>query len=334
MQQQRNNNATTTQRQRSDMNDIKGALAFIAAANELSFTKAARHLDVSPQALAASIARMEQKLDTRLFNRTTRSIALTDEGRALATRLAPSLAAFQEAMQSVRDSGAAPSGVLRVSTASAFGRRYLMPLVPGFRTRYPAIELDLSFDDHKVDLVRDGFDVAIRGGNVADSSLVARRIASLEAVCVASPAYLKRNGIPKSPDDLAKHDLIALRFASGQIATWDFKSRGAAQSQSFTPTRRVLTLSDTAAIGEAAVGGVGIARVSLHFAFQHLKAGRLKIVLLGHNDAGRRELVMHYPHRTHIATRITAFADFMLEALKRDDSLRAATKNCAEFAAG
>jgi DNA-binding transcriptional LysR family regulator len=312
------------------MNDIKGALAFLAAANELSFTKAARQLDVSPQALAASVARMEEKLNVRLFNRTTRSIALTDEGRALAARLAPSLNAFQEAMQSARDTSAAPSGVLRVSTASAFGRRYILPLLPKFRVRYPDIELDLSFDDHKIDLVRDGFDAAIRGGNIVDSSLIARKICALEAICVASPAYLKRKGVPKSVDDLAEHDLIALRFASGQIGVWDFRVRG--KPVSFTPEKRVVTLSDTESVGEVAMSGVGIARVSLHFAWHHLKAGRLKPVLLHVNDAGKREVVMHYPHRTHIATRVTAFADFVIGELKAEESLKVTVKDCAGFA--
>lgn len=313
------------------MNDIKGALAFLAAANELSFTKASRQLDVSPQALAAAVARMEDRLGVRLFNRTTRSIALTDEGRALAARLAPSLAAFQEAMQSVRDTNAAPSGVLRVSCASAFGRRYMLPLIPEFHARYPQIELDLSFDDHKIDLVRDGYDAVIRGGNIADSSLIARKICALDAICVASPSYLKRKGIPKSVDDLARHDLIALRFASGQIGAWDFRIRG--KSVSFTPEKRVVTLSDTQSIGDVAVSGVGIARVSLHFAWHHLKAGRLKPVLLPINDAGKREVVMHYPHRTHIATRVIAFADFVVARLKDEESLKMTAKDCVQFQA-
>jgi DNA-binding transcriptional LysR family regulator len=230
------------------VNDLKGALAFLAAANELSFTKAARRLDVSPQALAAAIKRMEEKLGVRLFNRTTRSIAMTDEGRALAESLRPSLTAFQQAMQSVRDVSIAPSGVLRVSTASAFGRRYLLPLLPTFRSRYPSIELDISFDDHKVDIIRDGFDLAIRGGNIADSSLIARKICALEAICVASPSYLEEKGVPTSLQDLSQHNLIALRFASGHIGPWDFRLRG--KPLSYTPDKRVVTLSDTESVSD------------------------------------------------------------------------------------
>ena len=313
------------------MNEIKGALAFVAAAKELSFTKAARQLDVSPQALAASIARMEAALDVRLFNRTTRTIALTEEGRALLARIAPSMNAFQEALSSVRDRTDAPTGTLRISTASAFGRRYLLPLLPGFHKRYPAVKLDISLDDQKVDLVRDGFDIAIRGGNMTDSSLIARRICALDVVCVASPKYLKHAGVPKSPDDLAHHDLIALRFSSGVYSTWDFIVRGSPQQ--FVPKDSVLTLSDTESIGDAAVGGLGITRVSLHFAWPHLLAGRLNAVLLPFNDPGKRELVLHYPHRAHVAPRVTAFADYALSALKRDPSLQATSKQLQGFAA-
>jgi DNA-binding transcriptional LysR family regulator len=263
------------------MNEIKGALAFLTAANELSFTKAARQLDVSPQALAASIGRMEAALDVRLFNRTTRTIALTEEGHTLLARIAPSINAFQEALSSARDRSNNPAGTLRISTASAFGRRYLLPLLPGFCKRYPAVKLDVSFDDQKVDLVRDGFDIAIRGGNIADSSLIARRICALHVVCVASPKYLKQAGIPKSPDDLAEHDLIGLKFSSGAYSPWDFLVRGTPQQ--FVPKDWSLILSDTESIGEAAVAGLGITRVSLHFAWPHLLAGRLKAILLPSN---------------------------------------------------
>jgi DNA-binding transcriptional LysR family regulator len=309
------------------MDNIKGALAFLAAARELSFTKASRRLNISPQALAAAIKRMEEELDVRLFNRTTRSITVTDEGRALAERLAPSVAAFQQAMQSVRDISSAPSGILRISTASAFGRRYILPLLSKFRMCYPNIELDLSFDDRKVDIVRDGFDVAIRGGNTADSSLISRKICAIETLCVASPSYLKRKGVPTSLQDLSQHDLIALRFANGQIGSWDFRVRG--KPMSFIPDQRVLTLSDTESIGDVAVCGIGMARVSLHAAWHHLKAGRLKPVLLHINDPGKREIVMHYPHRTHIASRVTAFADLVLAELKAEQSLQVTIKDCA-----
>jgi DNA-binding transcriptional LysR family regulator len=313
------------------MNEIKGALAFIAAAEALSFTKAAQKLDLSPQAIAASVARLETALDVRLFNRTTRRLALTEEGNALLARIAPSIQGFQQALTSVRDLADTPAGLLRISTASAFGRRYVLPRLPAFRREFPNVRIEVSFDDQKVDLIRDGFDLAIRGGNIADSSLITRRICSLEAICVASPAYLARAGAPQTPDDLNRHQIIALKFASGAYAPWDFRVRG--KPQQFIAHDAAVTLSDTEGVGEAAVGGIGIARVSLHFAWEHLKAGRLKIVLHKFNDAGKRELVIQYPHREHVAPRVKAFVDFILASLKKEPALAATSKNLTPYLA-
>lgn len=313
------------------MNHVKGVLAFVAAANELSFTAAARTLDVSPQAVAGSIARLETALGVRLFNRTTRSLSLTDEGQAFFARVAPPLAEFQDAIASTRDTGAAPGGVLRVTTGAAFGRHYLMPLIPRFHKQYPGVRLDVSMNDNKVDLIRDGFDVAIRGGTIADSSLITRRVCALVMVYVASPAYLKKFGTPKAPEDLANHQIISLRFLSGAISSWDFRVRGKAVN--FEPKQSALTLSDTGLVGDAAIAGMGITRMALHFAWPHLQAGRLKLVLLPFNDPGNREMVIHYPHRKHVAPRVKAFVEFMLDALKDEPSLHAALKSAAPYIA-
>ncbi len=303
------------------MNQVKGVMAFVASATELSFTGAARTLDVSPQAIAASIARLESAMGVRLFNRTTRSISLTDEGQAFLSRVAPPLAEFNDAIASVRDTSAAPSGVLRVTTAAAFGRRYLLPQIPLFHDRFPAVRLDVSMSDQKVDLIRDGLDVAIRGGKLVDSSLITRRVCALTMVYVASPAYLKRWGVPKTPDDLANHQTVALKFAFGASVAWEFRVRG--KSVLFEPKSPTLTLSDTDLVGDAAVAGMGVARMALHFAWPHLQAGKLKLILMPFNDPSTREMVIHYPHREHVASRVKVFVDFMLAALTREPSLNA-----------
>ena len=313
------------------MNHAKGVLAFVAAAKELSFTTAARTLDVSPQAVAGSIARLEATLGVRLFNRTTRSLSLTDEGQAFFARMAPMLAEFQDAIASTRDTSAAPNGVLRVTTGAAFGRHYLMPLIPAFHKQYPGVRLDVSMNDNKVDLIRDGFDVAIRGGTIADSSLITRHVCALAMVYVASPAYLKKFGAPKAPEDLANHQIISLRFLSGAISSWDFRVRGKAVT--FDPKQSTLTLSDTGLVGDAALAGMGVARMALHFAWPHLKAARLKLVLMPFNDPGAREMVIHYPHRQHVAPRVKAFVDFMLASLKEEPSLNATLKDASVYAA-
>jgi len=311
------------------MDHVRGILAFVTAANEGSFTQAARQLDLSPQAVAASIARLEQSLGARLFNRTTRSIALTEEGQRFLARAQTGVAALNDAVQSLRDRSDAPSGLVRVTTGAAFARRYLLRIVPAFSRAYPDVRLDLSFEDRRVDIVREGFDVAIRGGAVADSSLITRRVCALHTICVASPDYLRRHGVPALPEDLAQHRIIALRFASGSSATWDFRLRG--KQVQFEPQQPVLTLSDTEAVGDAAAAGLGIARVAMHFAWHYLVAGKLKVVLGHCHDAGNREMVIHYPHREFIAPRIRAFVDFTLAALKDEPSLHATTKSLAQY---
>ncbi len=310
------------------MEHLKATVAFVEAANHGSFTKAARNLDLSPQAVAASIARLETSLGTRLFNRSTRSISLTEEGATFLARAKVGLDALNEAAQSIRDRDSEPEGLVRVSTGAAFGRRYLVPMLPEFCRRYPKVRVDVDMNDRKIDLVRDGYDLVFRGGAIADSSLVTRNICNLVSVMVASPNYLKQTGTPKTILDLHQHRIIMLRFASGRTIPWTFKGQ-----KQFETDKPALVLSDTESVGEAAVLGLGIARVSLHFAWAHLVAGRLKLVLNSLNDAGTREMVIHYPHREYLAPRVKTYVEFCLERLKTDPSLQTDTKQLAKYCA-
>jgi DNA-binding transcriptional LysR family regulator len=306
------------------MNQLKGTLAFVTAATHGGFTRAARVLGLSPQAIAASVARLEATLEVRLFNRTTRSLALTEEGQRYLAQAELALTALDQAMQSVRDHANAPAGLVRITSGAAFGRRYLLPLLPGFAQRHPAVRIDLALDDRKVDLVRDGYDVAIRGGAISDSSLVTRRICALTGVMVAAPRYLEQHGVPRVPDDLHRHQIIQLRFSSGRTFPWNLRVGG--KSTTFEPKAPSLTLSDTESVSDAAVLGLGISPVSLHMAIPHLRAGRLKVVLQRYNDPGRRELVIHYPHREYLAPRIKAFVEYVLTQLKQHPDLHAPVK--------
>jgi DNA-binding transcriptional LysR family regulator len=313
------------------MEHLRGTLAFVTAAREGSFTAAARRLELSPQAVAGSVARLETALDVRLFNRTTRSLSLTEEGNAFLARAEVGLAALEEATQSIRDRAAAPSGLVRLTCGAAFGRRYLLPELPTFRSRYPDVRLDLSFDDRKIDVVREGFDCAIRGGEIVDSSMVARRICGIAGVLVASPAYLKKHGVPKVPEDLHHHHIVMLRFASGLSVPWEFKLKG--RTFLFDAVSPAVVVSDTEAVGDAAVYGLGIARVSLHFAWPHLKAGRLKLVLNDFNEPGKRELTIQYPHRQFVAPRVKAFVEFVVDTFAHHPVLSVSPAEANRYAA-
>lgn len=311
------------------MENLRATVAFIAAAKHGSFTRAARALDLSPQAVAASVARLEAALQVRLFNRSTRAIALTEEGTRFFQRAEHGLAILAGAAQSLKDSEQEPSGLVRVSTGAAFGRRYLLPILPEFRQRFPKVQLEVVFDDHKVDLVRDGFDVAIRGGVITDSSLITRTICGLFGVMVASPDYLRRYGVPKTPEHLSAHQIIQLRFASGISVPWTLRVKG--KLTSFECEAPALVLSDTETVADAAALGLGIARASLHFAWAHLQAGRLVLVLNSFNDPGTREMVLHYPHRAHLAPRVKAFVDYTMACLKAVTALQATPKSVSQF---
>ena len=313
------------------MEHLRATIAFIAAAKHGSFTRAARALDVSPQAIAASVARLETVLQVRLFNRSTRAIALTEEGAQFFQRVEHGLSILEGAAQSIRDSEQQPTGLVRVSTGAAFGRRYLLSILPEFRQRFPKVQLEIVFDDRKVDLVRDGFDVAIRGGMITDSSLITRTICGLSGVMVASPDYLRRYGVPKNPEQLNMHRIIQLRFSSGITAPWNLRVKD--KLTSFECEAPALVLSDTESVADAAALGMGIARASLHFAWAHLQAGRLLIVLNSVNDPGTREMVLHYPHRAHLAPRVKAFIDYALERLRAIPALQATPKSVLQFCA-
>jgi DNA-binding transcriptional LysR family regulator len=306
------------------MNQLRGTVAFVTAATHGGFTRAARVLGLSPQAIAASVARLEAALEVRLFNRTTRSLALTEEGQRYLVQAERALTALDHAMQSVRDHANAPAGLVRITCGAAFGRGYVMPLLPAFARRHPEVRLDLALDDRKVDLVRDGYDVAIRGGAIADSSLVTRRICALTGAMVAAPGYLEKRGVPRIPDDLHRHQIIQLRFSSGRTLPWNLRVRG--RSTIFEPRAPSLILSDTESVCDAALLGLGISSVSLYMAIPHLRAGRLKVVLQRYNDPGRGELVIHYPHREYLAPRIKAFVEFVLTELKQHPDLHVPIK--------
>lgn len=310
------------------MENLKGIASFVEAAKTGSFTRAAAKLDVSPQAVAGNIARLESLLGARLFNRTTRSLSLTAEGQRFLAIADDALTRLDEAFASVADRDVEPAGTVRISTGRAFGLRYLMPLLPALRARYPKIALDIAFDDRKVDLVKDGVDIGIRGGVIADSSLVTRHICPLSAVLVASPGYLAARGVPQSPEALLDHSLIQLRFANGTSLPWEFK-RG--RKQFALEVQGELIVSDPEAAADAALRGLGIAQVSSLHAFPFLKRGELYILLADTHVAVAREMVIHYPHRKYAAPRVKACVDFLLDAFAKSDHLHVNPRELAVF---
>jgi DNA-binding transcriptional LysR family regulator len=299
---------------------VRAILSFVQAADAGSFAAAARALGISSAAVSKNVASLEQALGVRLMNRTTRTLNLTEEGAAFLKQARIALEALDTAVDAVAAQRIETSGHVRISTSVAFGRDQLMPALPGLLTRYPALSVEVDFDDRVIDLVHDGYDLAIRGGHIADSALVSRPICRLNMVLVASPAYLAQEGVPRTPQELKQHKLIARRFLAGKVSPWSFRG-GDGSITTLDPDPAVLTVSAPEALVQAARFGLGIAQVGVHHAWKHLSSGALKVVLLGLHDPGNYEMVLQYPHRALMAPRVRATIDYLLAAFAKDEAL-------------
>lgn len=299
---------------------VRAILSFVQAADAGSFAAAARALGISSAAVSKNVASLEQALGVRLMNRTTRTLSLTDEGAAFLKQARVALEALDSAVDSLAAQRGETSGHVRISTSAAFGRDQILPALPGLMSRYPALSVEVDFDDRIIDLVGDGYDLAIRGGHVADSALVSRPICRLNLALVASPAYLAREGVPHSPADLQHHRLIVRRFLGGKVSPWNFRAADGTMT-TLDVDHAQTTLSAPEAMAQAACLGLGIAQVGVHHAWRHLVAGTLKILLLGVHDAGSYEMVMQFPHRALMAPRVRATIDYLLAAFAQDEAL-------------
>lgn len=300
---------------------VRAMLSFVQAADHGSFAAAARNLGISPAAVGKNVAGLEGALGVRLMNRSTRSLQLTSEGRAFLDRARDAIHALDLAIDTVAAQRAQPAGSVRISVSTAFGHRYVLPLLPGLLKRHPAIVPEVDFDDRQVDLVREGYDIAIRGGRLEDSNLVSRHICDLQIALVAAPAYLKAHGVPARPQDLARHKLVSTRYLGGNVSRWSLRSAPGKPVEEWLPEPAAVVVSDPQASVEAAVAGLGIAQAGVHHAWPYLQAGKLKVVLPRHHDSGRRAMALQYPHRALVAPRVKATVDYLLESLKRNEAL-------------
>ena len=310
---------------------VRAMLSFVQAADRGSFAAAARALGISSAAVGKNVAGLEGALGVRLMNRSTRSLQLTSEGQAFLEGAREAINALDAAIDTVAAQRAHPQGRVRVSTSNAFGHRYLMPLLPRLAEKYPAIVMELDFDDRRVDIVQDGFDIAVRGGQLTDTSLVSRPICDLVTVLVAAPSYLAKFGVPRRIQDLDDHRLIAVRFLTGQTSAWPFSVAGKLIER--PPEPPALVVSDPQAAVAAAVSGMGIAQTGVHHAWGYLKTGELKVVLAKVHRSGSRTMALQYPHRALVAPRVRVTVDFLLQELARVEALHVTLPQLKEFAA-
>ena len=205
-----------------------------------------------------------------------------------------------EAVAEVSQSAAEPVGLVRVSVGISFGRHWVLPALPALMNAHPGLQIEVDLDNRPVDLVAEGYDVGIRGAVIDAGSLVARRICALPTALFASPAYLRRAGVPERIDKLPQHRCVQCRLTDGSLSPWAFRGNGSKRRApvALTPS---LIVNDGEAGMDLALAGAGIAQAGLYHALPYLRTGRLKLVLTDHHDAGAREFVLHYPHRRYLA---------------------------------
>jgi DNA-binding transcriptional LysR family regulator len=300
------------------MLDREGALSlFVRVVDAGSFSEAARHLGLTPSAVSKQIARLEDRLGARLVERTTRRLGVTEVGRQLHHRARRILADIDEAERAVSESLAQARGTLRVTASLAFGQRWLAPHAAAFLAEHEQVRLELLLTDQLVDLVAEGIDVAIRFGHLADSALVARRLAPHRRIICASPVYVARAGQPLRPADLARHNCLTF---SGRpdLNHWPFRVGG--KSESVAVAGR-LSASSGEALHAAALNGAGIARIASFLALPDLKAGRLVALLEEFAPPDSEAVFAVYPSSRHMSPKLRAFIDFLLRRLKLEPTV-------------
>jgi DNA-binding transcriptional LysR family regulator len=281
---------------------------FARVVNTGSLSAAARDLGLSPALVSRRLSGLESRLGVRLINRTTRSLHMTDEGAAYYETCTRVLAEIEEADAAVSAGRAEPRGILRVALPASFGNQHVAPLVPQFAARYPDVQLALSLSERNVNVVEEGFDLAIRIADLADSSLAARKLAPNRRVVCASPAYLQRHGAPRTPDDLAQHNCLATDFTMN----WDYRDPDGTPG-SVRVTGRY-SCDNWSVLREWALAGLGIALKSTWDVRRHLEDGSLVALLPGYTFATDVAIYAVYPHRRYLPAKTRAFIEFLAES--------------------
>ncbi len=291
--------------------------SFVRSAEGGSFSAAARRLGVTPAAVSKAVAKLEADLGVRLFQRSTRSLTLTEAGERFLQDAAPGLNSLQDALAHVSSYSGQPAGTLKVSLAPAFGRDYVLPLLGEFLKRYPAVLPDWHFENRQVDLTAEGFDAAVGGGIELAPGMVARELARLHLIPVAAPSYLEGRVAVNSPDDLMGLDGILWRSPqSGRARPWSLQHRDGAQAT--LELRPRVTMSDPESLCEAVAMGLGVGLVGMPHALPLLKTGALvRLLPQWYRDAGAVSL--YFSGQKLLPAKTRAFVDFLVAAFREQD---------------
>jgi len=289
------------------MDTLRSMQVFRRVVEAGSFVTAAKRMNLSPAMASKHVMHLEHHLGARLLNRTTRRLSLTEAGRGYYERCAQALSDLEEAGDAIGATRSTPRGTLRVNSLLSFGMRHVAPMIADYTARHPQVVVELSLNDRLVDLVEDGYDLAIRGttGEARPTSLIAREIARLELVACAAPDYLARHGTPVAPAELANHN--CLLFLPQR--EWSFGRDAALQRVAVTGN---LVSDNLDALRSAALSGMGVAYLGTDIIGDDLREGRLRRVL---PDVPTPQLSVSavYPSRRYLSAKVRSFIDFLVE---------------------
>jgi DNA-binding transcriptional LysR family regulator len=289
------------------MDRLTGLMAFVRTADLGSFVAAARVLGLSPSAVGKAVTRLENQLETRLFQRSTRSLRLTEEGREFHSRCRRILDELDDAHEALLRTREVPRGRIKVS-APIITYHLLLPVLPNFMTRFPEIELDLDFADRIVDLIDEGVDVAIRSGQLPDSSFMVRKLRPFQMLLCASPSYLEKHGTPKGLRDLSNHIGVGFRYPnSGKVQDWPLSLP---TGEPDVRIRHILTCNNMEALCGAVLRGLGIGCMPDFLAEPSLKTGALVPLLINYLD-GPGQFHLIWPSSRHLSPKVRVFVDFI-----------------------
>ncbi len=283
--------------------------AFVRVVDAKGFSAAAGGLGLSPSAVSKLVTRLETRLGVRLLQRTTRALHLTAEGEAFyaaARRIVSEIETIEDQISGQRDT---PHGLLRVTTSLAFATHQLAPVILEFMARHPLVQLELLPTDRVIDMVEEGIDIALRIGRLADTSFMARKIGEDKRLICAAPAYLARHGTPRRPEELARHNCIVSRERP-YLNRWQFRIDGEVREMEVAGR---VALSEGEMQMQLALQGIGIVRLTRLTMAQAIRDGAL-VPLLGDFSADE-PVPIHavYPHRRHLAPKVPAFVNFLIE---------------------
>ncbi len=278
-----------------------------------SFTRAADTLGIPRSSVSAAVQELEGRVGARLLHRTTRHVSPTQDGTAFYERCQRVIAEVEDTENLFRQTTAQPSGKLRIDVPGRIGRLIIAPALPAFLDRYPQISIDLGVTDRAVNLVEDSVDCVLRVGPLSDSGLIARSIGKLALINVASPAYLKRHGVPESPNELGAH--FAVNYASpssGRVEDWEWIEDGKLRTM---PLPGRVTVNSAEAYIACCLAGLGLIQIPAYDVKQHLEAREL-VEVMPDKRAEAMPMTLLYPHRQHLSRRLQVFADWLEALLK------------------